>query len=256
MDELRPIRMTPEVISVQREELRRVESELAALPDLYPLRTRARYDKNTRTLLKGLERLALSVDQHRHQLWNEFNRHVEFLKETGFVDEDSRLTPDGRWASCLRLDHPLLIAEAIRKGIFDGADPPTLAALIAPFVVDKTREVEVHSTARKELDDLKVRLARMVRGLHALQDLKQMWGFETLQMQFWPAASLLLWARGVAWEELIGLVPVEEGDMAILVMRTADHLRQLFDLEKTHPPLVRTAREVLPMILREPVYTL
>jgi hypothetical protein len=42
--------------------------------------------------------------------------------------------------------------------------------------------------------------------------------------------------------------------MAMLVFRTADHLRQLFDLNKTHPHLVRTARKALPLILREPVW--
>jgi len=163
------------------------------------------------------------------------------------------LTPDGRWASCLRLDHPLLIAEAIRRRIFDGASPPTLVGLIAPFVVDKTREVEVPGNGRREMEDLRVRFIKMVRTLDQLQELKRIRGFETLQIQFWPAASLLFWANGMAWDELIRLIAIEEGDMAMLVLRTADHLRQLFDLDKTHPHLAKTARKALPMILREPV---
>ncbi len=66
-------------------------------------------------------------------LWQSFKRHLRFLKETGFVDEEDRLTPDGHWASKLRLDQPLLIAEAIRKGAFDGVSPESVAGGLAPF---------------------------------------------------------------------------------------------------------------------------
>jgi superfamily II RNA helicase len=149
-----------------------------------------------------------------------------------------------------------LIAEAIRKGVFDGATPPTLAALIAPFVVDKVRDVEVSGGPRKDLEELRLLLARMSDELYPLQRLKRMRGFETLQIQFWPAACLLVWASGVTWHDLIRWITVDEGDMAMLVSRTADHLRQLLDLEKSHPSLAQTARRALPLILREPVYAL
>jgi len=254
IEKLQSIRLSPGVISARQEELRRAESELAALPDLGKLRARLRSDKNTRALLRKLEALALRTDQVRNHLWNEFNRYLDFLRETGFVDEEDRLTSDGRWASCLRLNHPLLIAEAIRKGILDGTDPPTLAGLIAPFVVDKTREVDVYSDTGREMDSLRMRLTKMIRKLERLQGLKRIRGFETFPIQFWPAASLLLWARGIAWEDLLRSIPIDEGDMATLILRTADHLRQLFDLDKTHPALAKTARQALALVLREPVF--
>jgi ATP-dependent RNA helicase HelY len=250
---LTPIRVAPEMATADEEELRRAESEMAALPDFDELKHQVRSDKAARTALRQVERLALETDRHRHHLWNEFIRHLEFIKETGFVDAEDRLTSDGRWASCLRLDHPLLIAEAIRKGILDESDPPTLAGLLAPFVVDKTRDVEVRCEGMPELQDLSVLLNRMGRQLYPLQRLKRQRGFETLPIQFWPAAAVLLWARGQKWDVLLQSIAVEEGDMAALVLRTADHLRQLFDLAETHPSLARTARQALPLILREPV---
>ena len=252
--EVQPIRLPPRTLSAQEEELRKAESELSALPDFRKLQSRVGSDKNVRALFKELGELAVTTDQVRHHLRNEFNRYLEFLKETGFVDPENRLTADGRWASSLRLDHPLLIAEAIRRGIFDRATPPTLAALIAPFVVDKIREVEVISKRPRELGELRARFTQMVRRLDPSQRLKRIRGFETLQIQFWPAACLRLWAWGMAWDDLIRLTSIEEGDMAMLVLRTADHLRQLFDLDKTHPDLAQTARKALPMILREPVF--
>jgi len=250
---LRPIRVVPEMATADEEELRRAESELAALPDFDVLKNRVRSDKTARNAIRQVERLALETGRQRHHLWNEFTRHLEFLKQTGFVDAENRLTPDGRWASCLRLDHPLLIAEAIRKGILDESDPPTLAGLLAPFVVDKTKDVEVRCNGMPELEDLSALLNRLGQQLHPLQRLKRQKGFETLPIQFWPAAAVLLWARGQKWDVLLRSIAVEEGDMAALVLRTADHLRQLFDLAETHPSLARTARRALPLILREPV---
>ncbi len=253
LDQIPPIRLTLEGLLPEEKELRSVESELDALPEVGRLLAQLGSSKRTRSLLQTLEGLALKTDRVRHYLWNEFSRHLDFLKETGFVDGNDCLTPDGRWASCLRLDYPLLIAEAIRKGLFDGARPPTLAGLIAPFVVDKTREVEIETNGSDELGELKGRFIEMVRGLDRLQQLKRLRGFDTLDIQFWPAASVRLWASGMGWDHLIQVLSVEEGDMAMLILRTADHLRQLFDLDKTHPKLANTAREALPLILREPV---
>ena len=44
-----------------------------------------------------------------------------------------------------------------------------------------------------------------------------------------------------------------EGDMASLVLRTADHLRQATNLKVSHPELVSVAHAAIERILREPV---
>ena len=36
-------------------------------------------------------------------LWDDFCRHLDFLKAEGFVDDQDRLTDNGHWASKLRL---------------------------------------------------------------------------------------------------------------------------------------------------------
>jgi hypothetical protein len=42
--------------------------------------------------------------------------------------------------------------------------------------------------------------------------------------------------------------------MASLIMRTADHLRQVTNLGETHPALAETAYEAVRLIMREPVF--
>jgi len=51
-------------------------------------------------------------------LWKDFVRHWGFLQQEGFVDEEGKLTADGLWASKLRLDDPLLVAQCLRENAF------------------------------------------------------------------------------------------------------------------------------------------
>jgi hypothetical protein len=50
------------------------------------------------------------------------------------------------------------------------------------------------------------------------------------------------------------MIPVDEGDLASLIVRTADHLRQVTNLSETHPDLTSTAGTAIEQILREPVF--
>jgi superfamily II RNA helicase len=189
-------------------------------------------------------------------LWLSFKRHLRFLKETGFVDEADRLTPDGQWASNLRLDQPLLIAEAIRKGAFHDISPAELAGGLAPFVWDRGQEIELKVDGFLDLQGIDTVFDRLLNTIEEMRALKEKRGFESSPILFWPAAALFMWARGVPWEELLRFVAADEGDMASLIMRTADHLRQVADLRETHPRLASVAREAIDLILREPVLIL
>jgi superfamily II RNA helicase len=193
------------------------------------------------------------LEEARNALWKEFEKHLQFLSLTGFATEEGALTADGLWAAQLRLDQPLLIAELIRKGILNDLKPELLCGVIAPFVNDKFRDLEVDDSVQWERAALASAFARMKRALDELIDLKKKHGFEVPIAQFWPAAAIYAWACGKTWEEVLHLTSVDEGDMAMLVFRTADNLRQIISLEGTHPALAGKAREALQLILREPV---
>ncbi len=189
-------------------------------------------------------------------LWQSFRYHLQFLKETGFVDDMERLTPDGYWASRLRLDQPLLIAEAIRKGALDGLPPEVLTGIIAPFVWDKFLEIEIRINGVMDLGVMEASFNNVLNHIEQIRALKHERGFESPPILFWPAAALFLWAKGVPWEQLLNFVPIDEGNMASLIMRTADHLRQVTNLMDTHPELGSVSNEAIDLILREPVYIL
>ncbi len=182
-------------------------------------------------------------------LWESFLDHLTFLKNTGFVDQNNRLTPQGRWASRLRLDHPVLVAEAIRKGVFQDRPASVLAGLMAPFVLDRDREVLLRGQDLREMAEA---FDELLWAIHEMGRLLSEEGFRTPVLQFWSAAAVYLWAKGLSWRELTGSVNLDEGDLVSLILRTADHLRQLCDLGETHPALAHTARLALRRIQREP----
>ena len=186
-------------------------------------------------------------------LWNDFVKHLDFLKGEGFVTEENKLTSDGVWASQLRLDQPLMVAESIRHDVFPSEDPALLAALIAPFVTDRDNQGEPLERLNLLHPALGQAFARMVSTLHPLRRRLRQHGFVVNPLPFWPAAAIYTWALGSSWEDLLEISGLDEGDLAMLIYRTADSLRQLQGLSRTHPLLATTATEAIRRLLREPV---
>jgi len=242
--------------ATEEEELNLVEKGLSKLPcetceHLNECHTAK--NKKLKRILKEFRALAYWMEGDKGGLWASFKRHLRFLKEVSFVDETDRLTPDGDWASKLRLDQPLLIAEAIRKKALSGISPEVMAGCMAPFVWDRVQEVELQTPCPMDLKDCEGAFGNVIESIEEIRRLKAKRGFENPPILFWPAAALFMWAKGAPWDTLFSYVPVDEGDMASLILRTADHLRQVTGLKESHPELVSVAHAAIERILREPV---
>ncbi|MEI6127596.1 MAG: hypothetical protein WCQ99_13710, partial [Pseudomonadota bacterium] len=204
-------------------------------------------------LVSRAKQISESLEEARNALWNDFCRHLDFLVLSGFADKDGRLTSDGIWASMLRLDQPLIIAELIRKGFFDELSPSLMSGIIAVFVSDKFRDIDVTPDVPWDKKPLVAAYANMKDATDSIMELMKAHGFDVPQMQFWPAVALYTWAGGETWENVIRLTKVDEGDLAMMIFRTADNLRQIAALEKTHPGLAGKARKTIELLLRSPV---
>jgi len=187
-------------------------------------------------------------------LWLDFIDHMDFLAEENFVTNDGKLTEDGLWASKLRLDTPLLVAQSIRKNLLPQTDPALLAAIIASFVNEKEftddplynkalpkRLKEAFLDARKGLKPFAVKLLK--KGFHA----------PNLFIQ--PSLLMYSWAHDEAWENIVTQSDFAEGDFARLILRTGENLRQISKLEESFPVIAKTAKDAMECILKEPVVT-
>ncbi len=210
--------------------------------------------KSNKALRPKLEDFASMWDAAhavRMRLWNSFVKHLDFLKKEGFVTEENKLTHDGIWASQLRLDQPLMIAEGLRLGVLPDNDPALLAALVAPFVQD--RDIDVKIDESRIPKRLSTAYNRMNKALGPLIERKTVQGFGARPVVMWPAVTIYAWANGQPWEKVLQIVGMAEGDLAMLVSRTADNLRQISSLTKVYPAVARSAAEAIAIILREPV---
>ena len=194
------------------------------------------------------------VDSTQEQLWRSFLKHYRMLQSEDYVGEDGQLTSDGLWASKLRLDQPLLISEGIRKNLFPQSDPELLAALISPFVTDRDKQGDVQlATFVWKYPELASPFFQMLKDLQRLKERLQAEGFETPPLPFWAVVTVYHWAKGFSWDQVREISGMDEGDLAMIILRTADHLRQFESLFETHPGLAATAADALHLLLREPV---
>ena len=191
------------------------------------------------------------LDNDQKQLWQDFVKHLDFLKETGYATESGRLTADGKWASQLRVDQPLMIAEGFRCGIFPGNDPALLAAVTSLFVNERESDeliekaflpkalVKIFSDVKKKLSSFSARMSKK--------------GFETRPLILQPAATLYAWTTGLPWEKVLNIAKMEEGDLAMLILRTADNLRHIRTLKNVFPEVADSAATAIDLIMRYPV---
>jgi superfamily II RNA helicase len=184
-------------------------------------------------------------------LWRDFQAHLDFLKKTGFVDASDHLTEDGMWTSQLRIDQPLLVAEGLRQALFPPDDPAMLAAVMASFVNEK--ETDEHLERKRMPKRLTRTMTKVSRGLKGFAKQMQAGGFDVRPLFLRPALHVWAWAGGQPWDTIIKAGAMAEGDLVMLVLRTADHLRHIRNLEPIFAEMADSARQAIDLILRDPV---
>ena len=187
-------------------------------------------------------------------LWIDFMEHMDFLLSEKFVTDEGKLTEDGLWASKLRIDSPILVAQSIRNNFLPQTDPALLAAIISSFVNEREFNDEpLHNQALpKALKDVFLDIRKGLKPF-AVNMLKK--GFSAPNLFIQPSLLLYFWAHHEPWENICTLYDFAEGDLARLIMRTGENLRQISKLEETFPELAKTARQAIDLILKEPVVT-
>jgi ATP-dependent RNA helicase HelY len=199
--------------------------------------------------LDKAEQALTQVQDESHAFWYDFVRHLEFLRSEGFADARGRLTDDGLWASKLRLDQPMPIAEAILRDALPSDDPVLLAGLLALFVDEREYDGAGHGISpllQKALSALRATLDPMMARM-------RQWGFDTPPLPVNAAQAVFAWCQEEEFSKVVLLYGGAEGDLAALIYRTADNLRQIISLDHTHPHLADTAREAVDLLLRPPV---
>ena len=199
----------------------------------------------------AIEQAERQIERLRREVWEPFERCARVLNHFGYLDfELEKVTDRGRWLADLRVDRPLLVGEALQRGLFAALDPIRAAALIAAIAADEDRDY-----GELELDDAIVSLLVQFEEIAfdvSTEEWKQ--GVEAApEINFSAAAAAAHWAGEAEWTALVHETRAEEGDLVRLLSRTGEALLQVAGLRDTHPAAATTARAAAEMMLREPV---
>ncbi|HKK91557.1 MAG TPA: DEAD/DEAH box helicase [Desulfobacteraceae bacterium] len=190
--------------------------------------------------------------QEMEFLWHDFLDHLAFLQDEGFVTDTGLLTEDGIWASQLRIDSPLMVAHCLREQLLPEKSPALLAAAMAAFVNEK--EFDDESLLNGQLPKILVtEFLNLRKGLKPFAKKMLNGGFEAPNLYIQPADATFSWANGDPWEKIVKNSPFAEGDLARLIMRTGENLKQMTGLVETFPGMAKAADRAIDLIMKEPV---
>ena len=85
----------------------------------------------------------------RAEVWEPFESCARVLDHFGYLEfSRQRVTDRGRWLADLHVDRPLLVGEALQRGLFASLDAARAAAVVAALAADEDRDY-----GELELDD-------------------------------------------------------------------------------------------------------
>jgi superfamily II RNA helicase len=161
----------------------------------------------------------------------QLDRRLAILSDRGFV-EGWRLTPAGDTLAGIYHESDLLVAEALRRGLFDGADPPALAGVASAVVFESRRRGEEGAPTRER---------EVLRRLDALDstaaelraDERRVGVRRTRTPDPGLCRAVLGWVRGATLDAVLRDAEVAPGDFVRNARQLIDLVRQIAQVAPT-----------------------
>lgn len=198
-----------------------------------------------------IDRTRRDIEYLRSKIWSPFEQRAKVLDHFGYLDFRGELVPDqGKWLADLRVDRPLLVGEALNRGIFSEIDHTVMAGLMAALAADADRNYgELYLS-----DDLLDAITSIEEVIYDVSKVEWRFGIEPVEeVNLTAAAAAERWAGGMQWSELVKRTGAEEGDLFRLLSRTGEALMQVAHLRSSNPEAARMASETAEMLLRDPI---
>ena len=163
-----------------------------------------------------------------------FDRTCDVLVALGYLEPADgpralRVTADGRWLRRIYAENDLLLAECLRRGVWDDLDVPGLAAAVSTVVYRSRREedAEPHVPGGPR-SRLGLALEGTVRAWSQLEDLEAAHRLETIQpLDLGLVAAVHRWAAGRSLEAVLRGSDLTAGDFVRWCKQVIDVLDQL-----------------------------
>lgn len=191
--------------------------------------------------------------------WRSFLDVLDVLVAKGAVDAHTlEVLPLGVVARSLQCANELWMALALTQPAVAGLTGPQLAALLAALLAgDTLRRASSVWTAYQ----VSPALVQVVESLEcereALCEVQASMGLgkwnESMQVDLRLSGLVEAWAQGVAWRDMMADCELEDGDVARLLFRTVDMLRQVSRCSLMLPWIREAATQAVSAMDRQPV---
>ncbi len=198
-----------------------------------------------------IEKTTRDIDYLKGEIWLPFEHRAKILDHFGYLDfAGQKVTTRGRWLADLRVDRPLLVGEALRRGIFSNLEIKQVAGLMAALAADSDRNYgELYLS-----DELLEVLTKFEDVIFDVSNVEWKNAVEPApDMNFSAAAAAEHWANGMGWSDLVFQTKAEEGDLVRLLSRTGEALMQVAHQKDANADAAHLARQTAEIILREPI---
>jgi ATP-dependent RNA helicase HelY len=219
-------------------------------PDL-PQRLRAA--EQAERVAREIEQLDSRIRHRNATLTREFDAVLAVLAERGHVDVEAwALTAGGTMLAQVFHECDLLVTEAVRQGVLDGVDAPTLAGLVSTFVYEHRAPDEPPAPWFPD-DDTRRRWRRIEQLSAELAALETEHGLATHrppEPSFFAVAHA--WVAGEGFAEVVADEDLTGGDFVRTIKQLIDLLGQVA-VVAADPATRRTARRAAESAFRDVV---
>jgi superfamily II RNA helicase len=179
----------------------------------------------------------------------QLDRRLAILEQRGFID-GWKMTAAGGMLASIYHESDLLVAEALRTGLFDGLEPAPLAGVVSAFTFEARRAGDdEHPPRGAVVTDRLARLDALAGAVRA--DERRVGLRRTRRPDPGLARAVISWAGGATLDTVLRETDVAPGDFVRNVRQLIDLMRQL--AQAAPDPTTAEAAELAVALLRRGV---
>jgi len=213
----------------------------------------ARWAERWWKLKKETEKLSAQIRTRTGAVAKVFDRVTDVLLELGYLVKDDEQTVTvaaaGRTLKRIYGERDLLVAESLRRGLWNDLDPASLAAMAAALIYEPRRDEgapDERNLPRGNFRDAFDQTTTLWANLDDLEQDNRLPGSQPLGTGL--TLPMYRWAQGATLDSVLSMSDLAAGDFVRLSKQTIDLLDQLSVVADS--PVGATARRALDAIRR------
>ncbi len=230
-------------------QLQGIEASLKGYRDASAKETDGRWKKRAEGLEKDAQRLRRQIQRRTDSIARQFERVVFVLKQLEYLDSNDQVTPAGAVLKRIYGERDLLVAESLRRGLWNNLDATALAALVSTLVYEPRRETGNHPRHLKLSNAFATAFNKTAELWADLDDMEREQGMAgSSELALGLSSAVWQWASGQSLGAVLDIAEIPAGDFVRWAKQAIDVLEQI--ASSAEPQLATVAYEAMDKMKR------